>query len=314
MEFKDYYQVLGVERSASQDDIKRAYRRLARKFHPDVSKEAEAEARFKAVGEAYEVLKDPDKRAAYDQLGDRWQSGQDFHPPPDWGAGFERGGYDGGGAEGVDQAAYSDFFESLFGQHADLRGGRTPRGRDHHATIEIPLRDAYQGGTRSLSLRMPKLDEHGRLQVQQHRLEVSIPKGVRAGQVMRLAGQGGSLGGQPGDLYLEISFAPDPRYRVELRDVYLRLPLAPWEAALGATVTLPTPNGRFELKIPPGSQSGRKLRLKGQGIPGEPAGDLYAELAITLPNADDEQQRRAYEALSKACPGYDPRRELEGWA
>ena len=319
MDFKDYYQILGLERSASQDDIKRAYRRLARKFHPDVSKEANAEARFKEVGEAYEVLKDPEKRAAYNQLGQNWKAGEGFRPPPDWNTGFEQAGS--AGDRAFDQEAYSDFFESLFG--AGRAGGPGPagagrgrRGGDHHARIQISLHEAYHGGKRSLTLQMPKLDDQGRLQMQAHRVEVTIPKGVRAGQLMRLAGQGGSVpgGGAAGDLYLEIAFADDPRFRVELRDVFLQLPVAPWEAALGASVNLPTPSGVLQLKLPAGSQDGRKLRLKGKGIPGQPPGDLYAEVSVRLPPADTPEAKAGYEALASAFAGFDPRSEMEDWS
>lgn len=241
MDFKDYYNIMGVDRNASHDGIKRAYRKLARKYHPDVSKEADSEARFKEVGEAYAVLKDPEKRAAYDQLGANWKAGQDFHPPPDWDVGFE---FSGGGQTAGDASAYSDFFESLFGHsfasaQADRRhAGFHARGEDHHAKVLIDLEDAYQGASRSIALRTPKLDTSGRLTTKQRTLNVKIPKGVKQGQRIRLSGQGSpGLGeGQAGDLYLEIEFNPHSLYRVEGRDVYLDLPVTPWEAALGARV------------------------------------------------------------------------------
>ena len=315
MQFKDYYQIMGVARDATQDEIKRAYRKLARKYHPDVSKEADAETRFKEVGEAYEVLKDPEKRAAYDQLGANWKAGQDFRPPPDWDQGFE---FHGGGFTEADAAGFSDFFESLFGR-GFARGGRGARpgggyharGEDTHARVMIDLKDAYEGATRSLSLKHTVLGPDGRPQVQERTLNVRIPKGVREGQQIRLAGQGGAgIGqGQRGDLYLEIGFNPHAHYHVEGRDVFLDLPVAPWEAALGATVKAPTPAGVVDLKVPPGSAGGRKLRLAGRGIPGKPAGDLYVVLQIALPPADNEAVQSAYRELEQAS-AFKPRRNL----
>jgi len=312
MEFKDYYAALGVERSATQDEIKRAYRKLARKYHPDVSKEPDAEARFKDVAEAYEALQDPEKRAAYDELGRRHPRGQEFQPPPDWGSGYEFSGRDAGTAAGMD---FSEFFESLFGQRSRgmHRGGMAAGGGDHHAKVVIDLVDAYRGGRRTLSLRAPVHDAQGGVSFHDRTLEVNIPRGVKAGQQLRLAGQGapGVGGGPAGDLYLEIAFAPHPHFRVEERDVYLDLPVAPWEAALGATVHAPTPDGRVELGIPAGSAGGRKLRLKGKGLPGTPPGDLYVLLRVVTPAAGSAAQREAYEALSRSFAGFDPRRDLE---
>ncbi len=308
MQFKDYYEVFGVPRTATQDEIKRAYRKLARKYHPDVSKEAAAEERFKELGEAYEVLKDPEKRAAYDQMGSQWKNGQDFKPPPNWDQGFEYAGGEFGGAD------HSDFFEALFGRRAPGAGARQSRagarGEDHHAKIEIDLLDAYRGAQRSLSLRAPEVDALGHVLLRERRIEVSIPKGVRAGQHLRLSGQGtpGFGGGPAGDLYLEIVFRPDPRFRVEGRDVHMALPVAPWEAALGATVSAATPDGAVDLKIPPGSQAGRKLRLRGKGIPGKEPGDLYAELSIVIPPADSPAAVEAYRAFEQAFM-FKPRAE-----
>jgi curved DNA-binding protein len=315
MKFKDYYEILGVSRDASQDDIKQAYRKLARKYHPDVSKEPDAEARFKELGEANEVLKDPEKRAAYDRMGRNWKSGQEFTPPPDWDAGFEfRGTGDGAPPEGMFD---SDFFEALFGRRARQAGGRQrtmrAQGEDHHAKVAIDLRDAYHGARRTVSLSMPTLDDSGHVALRARQLEITIPKGITAGQHLRLQGQGGpGLGGAPaGDLYLEVAFSPDPVFRLDGRDVYLDLPLAPWEAALGGEVQVPTPEGSLTLTIPPGSAAGRKLRLKGKGIPGgsadKPAGDLYAVLAIALPPAQTEAARAAYRALQEAHPSFNPR-------
>lgn len=253
MEFKDYYKVLGLERTATQDEIKRAYRKLARKYHPDINKEVGAEAQFKELGEAYEVLGDAEKRAAYDQLGNEWKPGQEFKPPPDWDAGFEFSGVPPHGTT----HDFSDFFENLF-----ARTGRGPRsagpahefharGEDHHAKILIDLRDAFGGATRTISLRMPQIDPTGHVTLKDRKLNVTIPKGITEGQNIRLKGQGSPGIGQlpAGDLYLEVQFKPDPLYRAVGRDLYYELPIAPWEAALGASVQAPTPTGQIMLKI-----------------------------------------------------------------
>jgi curved DNA-binding protein len=338
MEYKDYYKIMGVERSATQDEIKRAYRKLARKYHPDVSKEADAEKRFKEVGEAYEVLKDPEKRAAYDQLGANWKNGQDFNAPPDWDAGFEfsGGGFTGGSAQqhdfdGVDASAYSDFFESLFGrgfqqaggqqQGYQRQGGFHSKGSDHHAKILIDLEDAMKGATRSISLRVPDVDAAGHVTTKERVLKINIPKGIKQGQHIRLSGQGNpgmgqGPGGQSnaGDLYLEIEFNPHSIYRVDGRDVYLDLPVAPWEAALGANVKSPTPGGLVDLKIKPGSANGSKMRLKGRGIPASSsansAGDLYVVLQIALPPANTDSEKAAYKNMQKSFNYYNPRAKL----
>ena len=326
MKFRDYYETLGVARGATEAEIKAAYRKLARKYHPDVNKETGAEEQFKAVGEAYSVLKDTEKRAAYDRMGANWKNGQDFTPPPNWNEGFEysdgnfgsgHGGF-GGGYEG-DQ---SEFFESLFGRGRHRQGGRggNPRqgmdfkGQDHHAKILIDLADAYNGAKRTIALHMPTQDANGHVSTQERKLDVSIPKGIKAGQNLRLAGQGGpGMGaGAAGDLYLEIDFHPNPIYRVDGKDVYLDLPLAPWEAALGTTVNIPTPaDSTLELKIPAGTATGRKMRLKGKGIPSKEAGDLYAVPNIVLPSADSDAQKEAYQSLEKACD-FNPRTHLKG--
>jgi len=312
VEFKDYYQIMGVKRDATQDEIKRSYRKLARKYHPDVSKEPDAETRFKEVGEAYEVLKDPEKRAAYDQLGANWKAGQDFRPPPDWDAGFE---FHGGGFDGADAAGFSDFFESLFG-HGFAAGGAGhaayhAHGEDAHAKVLIDLEDAYHGASRTLTLQHSELGADGRPQVKQRTLNTRIPRGVRQGQFIRLAGQGGAgMGkGKAGDLYLEVEFRPHPFYHVEGRDVFLDLPVAPWEAALGATVKAPTPTGVVDLKIPAGSTGGRKLRLKGRGIPGTTPGDLYVVLQVTLPPADTAAAKAAYREMEQALK-FNPRARM----
>ncbi|MGD9391691.1 MAG: DnaJ C-terminal domain-containing protein [Chromatiales bacterium] len=311
MDFKDYYAIMGVDRNATQDEIKRAYRKLARKYHPDVSKEHDAEIRFKELGEAYEVLKDPQKRAAYDQLGADWKAGQEFHPPPDWDAGFEFSGTGFGGGSG-----FSDFFESLFGDFSrgprgGARAGFQARGEDHHAKVLIDLEDAFNGASRSISLRAPEAAPNGQVITKERTLNVRIPKGVSEGQRIRLAGQGapGMGSGQRGDLFLEISFRPHPLYRVDGRDIFLDLPITPWEAALGATLKVPTPAGKVDLKIPAGTGSGRKLRLKGRGIPGKTAGDLYVIPQITVPPADSDAAREFYRKMERELP-YNPRKQL----
>lgn len=306
MEFKDYYTLLGVARDASQDDIKKAYRRLARKYHPDVSKEADAEARFKEVAEAYEVLRDAEKRAAYDQLGSNWRAGEDFRPPPGWQQ--AAGAAHGQTFSEQDAARFSEFFESLFGQRA--RGfdtyddfetpGRGPAaGRDHHARIAIDLEDAYHGATRQISLREPEVDASGRVTLRERTLSVHIPAGIRAGQQIRLAGQGDVGGdGQRGDLYLEVVINPHRLYQVEGRDLAVILPVAPWEAALGGEVNVPTPGGVVAMQIPANSADGRRLRLKGRGLPGKTAGDFYVQLKIVWPPADSDKAREIYRTMA----------------
>ena len=316
LEYKDYYKVLGVDRNATQDDIKRAYRKLARKYHPDVSKESDAEERFKEVGEAYEVLKDPEKRAAYDQLGANWQAGQDFNPPPGWDQGFE---FHGGGFTGADASQFSDFFESLFGGGFSAAGQRgrashrqyDMRGEDTYAKVAIDLEDAYNGATRTITLRHTELGPDGRPQLKNRTLNVRIPKGVHQGQHIRLAGQGGAGVGQgkAGDLYLEVEFKPHPFYRVEGKDVYLDLPITPWEAALGAAVKVPTPAGKVALKIPAGSRAGAKMRLKGRGIPGKTPGDFYVVLQIVVPEAKTEEAKALYRQMAEKM-AFNPRASL----
>ena len=326
MKFRDYYETLGVARSATEAEIKAAYRKLARKYHPDVNKEASAEDQFKELGEAYSVLKDTEKRAAYDRMGANWKNGQDFTPPPNWNEGFEysNDNYSDGhpGFGGGHQGNQSEFFESLFGQGRYRQGGRggNPsqgidfKGQDHHAKISIDLVDAYNGAKRTITLHMPTQDASGHVSTQERKLDVSIPKGIKAGQNLRLAGQGGpGMGaGGSGDLYLEIDFHPNPIYRVDGKDVYLDLPLAPWEAALGTAVNIPTPAGStLELTIPAGTATGRKMRLKGKGIPSKEAGDLYVVPSIVLPGAETDLQKEAYQALEKAFD-FKPRTHLKG--
>jgi len=330
MEYKDYYKIMGVARDASQDEIKRAYRKLARKYHPDVSKEPQAEARFKELGEAYEVLKDPEKRVAYDRLGTNWKANQEFRPPPDWNAGFE---FSERGFPGGDASQYSDFFESLFGhafrsaqsgragaRDSDMGGMGGHRGRqtfhapgeDHYAKVMIGLEDSYTGATRTITLQVPEVDPQGYVSTREHTLNVVIPRGIRAKQYIRLAGQGAPSPGQGkrGDLYLEIEFRHHPYYRVEGADVYLDLPIAPWEAALGATVKVPTPGGTVELKVPSGSVTGRKLRLKGRGIPGKVPGDFFVVLRTEPPPAADEADKAFYRTMAEQFKSFNPRAGL----
>lgn len=318
MEYKDYYKALGVTREATPDQVKHAYRKLARKYHPDVSKEKNAEEHFKAVQEAYEVLKDPKKRQAYDQLGSQWQSGQEFRPPPNW-QGF--GDFNGGGFSEENLGGFSDFFESIFGgqgrsargfHRGQHRGPFQQRGRDEHARISIPLEEAFHGADKTIHLQMPERDAEGRVQHKTRALKIKIPAGVISGQQMRLAKQGspGIGNGSSGDLYLEIDVQPHRFYTLQGNDVYLTLPITPWEAALGAKVTVPTLGGSVDLKIAPGSQAGQKLRLKGRGFPGKPTGgDQYVLLQILTPPAKTDVERVLYEKMAKEMP-FDPRKNL----
>lgn len=329
MDFKDYYSALGVDRKATADEVRKAYRKLARKYHPDVSQEADAEARMKDVNEAYEVLHDAEKRAAYDALADRVASGaahgsagrsagtQGFTPPPSWDEGFDFSRARHGGTAGpADDADFSDFFSSLFGaaqrRQAQQRQPRM-RGDDQHAAIEVDLPTSLRGGEHTLQLQAMELDDDGQPQLVQRTLQVKIPPGVRPGQLIRLAGQGlPGHGGEPaGDLFLELRLAPDARWRVEGHDITMKLPVTPSEAALGAQVRVPLPNGdEVEVTVPPGSRPGRRLRLKERGFPGTTPGHLYLELELALPPADSEAARAAYEALARASAAFNPRSAL----
>lgn len=313
MEYKDYYKIMGLAREAPPEEIKRAYRKLARKYHPDVSKEANAETKFKELGEAYEVLKDPEKRAAYDRIGRNWREGQTFTPPPGWHADY------GKGFAGTQSSGFSDFFEALFGGgFSPHQGGVLYRefhshGADQNARIQIDLEDAFKGGVRLISLNMPAIDASGRPVSRVRTLNVKIPKGIKSGQRIRLAGQGmpGIQGSANGDLYLEIDFRQHRFFYAKERDIYIDLPVTPWEAALGATVSVPTLGGKVELKIPAGSQTGKQLRLKGRGLPGDPAGDQYATLKIVTPPAETDAAKKLYEQMAKTMP-MNPRVEMGG--
>jgi curved DNA-binding protein len=303
MKYKDYYRILGVARDASADQIKKAYRRLARKYHPDVSKEANAEERFKEVGEAYEVLKDAEKRAAYDQLGS-YQAGQEFRPPPDWEQRFAQGRRfkDFGGVD------FGDMFADLFGM-AGFGGSSRPgmdahaargRGRDVQAEITVSLEDADKGGERTLEIGLPG---HAARSVR-----IRTPAGAADGQRLRVRGQGNAGPGGQGDLILTVRIAPHPLFRLEGHDIYLDLPLAPWEAVLGTQVTVPTLAGPVRLRVPAGAKAGRRLRLSGQGFrhPRSGRGDFYAVIGIVVPESPGEEERRLFEKLAEIS-GFDPR-------
>ncbi len=293
MASKDYYRTLGVPRDASAADIKLAYRKLVRKYHPDVNKAKDAEHTTKELNEAYDVLGDPVKRAGYDRLGSRAHAGEPFAPPPSWARtdGFQQG------------RPERDFFSELFA-HVGRRGRFRSRGEDIRATLSVDLHDSYHGATRLVSIR---------LQERERKLSVTIPKGVLAGQQLRIHGQGqpGVGGGEQGDLLLEIAFNPSAQYEVDGRDVRQTVPVAPWEAALGADINIPTPSGRVQVTIPAGSQSGRQLRLKGRGIPAQPPGDLYLQLDVVLPPATSAKARALYEQMGREL-AFDPRRHLRG--
>jgi len=312
MQYKDYYKIMGLSRTATQEEIKRSYRKLARKYHPDVSKEKDAEAKFKELGEAYEVLKDPQKRAAYDRLGSNWKAGEDFRPPPNWDEGFE---FKGGGFSGCDAGAFSDFFEQLFGRAGFRPSGREQhgshlRGQDSHAKIYIDLEDSIHGSTRNISLSTPEMDAQGYVKVKHRSLNIKIPKGIKPGQHIRLSGQGDAgSGGKAGDLLLEIAFNSHPLYRLSDTDIYLDLPVTPWEAALGAKIEVPTPEGSVDLKIPANSRQGSKLRLKGRGLPGKMPGDFFVVLQIALPPADTERAKAIYRTMQQELD-FNPRLPL----
>ncbi len=307
MEYKDYYKILGVKKNATQDEIKRSYRKLARKFHPDVSKETDAEVKFKELGEAYEVLKDPEKREAYNQLGSNWKAGQSgFKPPPDWEQNFD---FSGGGYTQGSTHDYSSFFEDLFGgsrgatYHSSAgsnQGGFQSKGENIRARVMIDLEDSFNGSTQSLSLQSPEINEQGQVLNKQRTLKVKIPKGVKEGQTIRLAKQGnpGIGGGERGDLLLEIAFNPHKLYTLDGKDIYLNVPVAPWEATLGTKINVPTPDGKkIGMKVPPDSQQGRKLRLKGKGLPGKNAGDFYVVLQVALPPSSNTKVKELNEKM-----------------
>jgi curved DNA-binding protein len=315
MEYKDYYKILGVDKKAAEADIKQAYRRLARKYHPDVSKEANAEDKFKNLQEAYEVLKDPEKRKAYDQLGSNWKQGQDFRPPPGWNANTQFH-TSGGPFQEADMDGFSDFFANLFGGRGQQTRGRgqgfrgfSQRGQDQHAKISITLEEAFRGTIRTIQLQMPEMDEHGQMHHVMRTIKVTIPAGATQGQQLRLAKQGGpGMGeGEAGDLYLQIELQPHPMFSLKGSDVYLTVPVTPWEAALGVDVKIPTLGGQVGLKLAPNSQAGQKLRLKGRGMPHKThPGDQYAILQIQTPPAQTDEQKQVYKQMEQVMP-FNPR-------
>jgi len=304
VEYKDYYQTLGVAKTATADEIKKAYRKLVRKYHPDVSKEADAQQKTQEINEAYDVLGDPEKRTAYDELGrgHQYRAGQEFRPPPDWSRHF------GGGNGGFEEAmGGSDFFADLFANLGGRRRQQAPRrGDDRHATLTIDLADSYTGATRTISLMVADRDAHDQIVTRERSFSVNIPKGVTAGQQLRLSGQGQAGPAGPGDLYLEIQFKPHTRYRVDGRDVFQTVPMAPWEMALGGEVEVATPSGKVTVTVPAGSQSGRKLRLRGRGIPGKEAGDLYLLLEVVLPPAATDKAKELYRTMAREM-AFNPR-------
>lgn len=315
MQYKDYYKILGVARDATPEAIKKAYRLLARKYHPDVSKEANAEEKFKEVAEAYEVLKDPEKRAAYDQLG-TYQPGQDFRPPPDWEQHFGPGHFHfstrGGGAD------FSDFFSELFGMNMGggrPSGGFAMHGQDFEVQVAVSLEEALHGTEATLQLNIPEMGEGGMPTRTPKTIKVRIPKGVTDGHKLRVPGKGGKgMGSAPdGDLYLHIRLKPHPLFKPSGHDLYLEVPVAPWEAALGAAVEVPTLEGRARIKIPPGARAGQKLRLAGKGLPkhGHGAGDLYAVLQVVTPEHLSDRERALFEELARVS-AFNPRRHFGG--
>ncbi|MDW3223864.1 MAG: DnaJ C-terminal domain-containing protein [Paracoccaceae bacterium] len=306
MDFKDYYRILDVTQDADASTIKKAFRKAARKYHPDVNTDAGAEAKFKDVTEAYEVLNDPERRAAYDQLGPGQQHSQGhYQPPPDWSEEFA---FSDASAQG--QEPFSDFFETLFRRGAGSGEGMHHRqGADSHGRIEISIEDSYRGAERTLSLRAPVLGRDGQITLQDRSISVHVPKGIGAGQHIRLAGQGQAGEAGAGDLFLEVTFAPHPVFVPDGKDLYLELPIAPWEAALGGHVVMPTPDGKVDLRIPKNARTGQKMRLKGKGLPGQPAGDIYATLKIINPKVETEEARAFFRQMAETLP-FDPRAHL----
>jgi len=316
LDYRDYYQTLGVARDASADEIKKAFRRLARKYHPDVSKEPDAAARMSEVNEAHAVLSDPEKRAAYDAMGQGHRAGESFTPPPDWDAGFEFSGR-GAPTGGLDEEAFSDFFSELFGRMGSSArsagaAGAQGRGEDHHAKIVLDLADAWRGATRQITLRSPQFDAQGQVVLQERTLDVKIPAGVRPGQLIRLAGQGApGWGGAPaGDLFLEVHLRAQPGFEVVGDRLVAELPVAPWEAALGAVVPVQLPDGSMlQVRVPAGAQGGQQLTVRGKGLPGATPGDLDLVVRVLLPSAMDPRARAAYEQMARDLPDFDARQQ-----
>jgi curved DNA-binding protein len=312
MKYKDYYAILGVDRNASEEDIKKAYRKLARKYHPDLSKEANAEERFKEVSEAYETLKDKEKRQAYDNLG-RHASGEEFRPPPDWERAFG-GGQFSGGTFSFDDLDLGDLFANFGGRGRARTASGPMRGRDIEAQVQVSFDQAFHGTELALALAEIQIGENGQPRRAPRTVNVRIPPGVTDGQVLRVPGKGGKgvRGGPDGDLYLDIRVMPHTLYRADAQDLYIDLPLAPWEAVLGTSVDLPTPAGTVSLKVPPGTRAGQKLRLSGRGLKrsGGTAGHLYAVVQIVVPGVVTDGERELYRELAKLST-FNPRAHFD---
>ncbi len=325
VQFKDYYEVLKVPRTATADDIRKSYRKLARQFHPDINKNANAENKFKDVGEAYEVLSDPEKRKRYDQLGADYRNGQEFRPPPGWENmrhGFQGRPESTGGFRPEDLGGFSDFFETLFGgaqfhgAGPGAAGGAhtwTPRGEDHEAAVTIDLTDSFHGAHKTITLQSAELGPNNRVQRRSRSYKVRIPPGTLDGERIRLAGQGGpSRGGGPaGDLYLRVNIKPHPLFRLNGRELEVSVPVAPWEAALGAKVPVETMQGKAALTLPAGTQAGQRFRLRGKGMPGGsrgPTGDLMAVVQIAVPRHINEKEKQLFEELGRVST-FDPRKK-----
>jgi curved DNA-binding protein len=332
LQFKDYYAILKVPRTATAEEIRKSYRKLARQFHPDVNKNADAESKFKEIGEAYEVLGDPARRKRYDELGADYRNGQDFRPPPGWeGAQYGFQGRSGsmGGFRAEDLGGFSDFFETLFGGGQFREGGQfqgggfggqedmhgwAPRGDDHEASLTIDLNEAFHGAHKTVSLQSAELDQHHRVQRRLRSYKVSIPPGTTEGARIRLGGQGGAGpgGGKAGDLYLRVHIAPHPGFHLNGRELEVMVPIAPWEAALGAKVPVETMDGKAFLAVPPGTQGGQRFRLKGKGLPGGQhgmAGDLMAVVQVAIPRNLTENEKRLFEELKQGST-FDPRKAI----
>ncbi|WP_028387937.1 DnaJ C-terminal domain-containing protein [Legionella fairfieldensis] len=302
MEYKDYYKIMGLDRGASQEEIKRSYRKLARKYHPDVSKEENAEAKFKELGEAYDVLRDPEKRAKYDQYGEYWKE-QGANPYT------KKQHYQ--QADESQAADFEDFLNSIFRERYHQQySSFYDQGQDIHAKLTISLEDSFQGAEKTLQLQIPVIDSQGNVDDRVRAIKVKIPKGIGDKQQIRLKGQGGKgAHHHAGDLYIEININPHPWFHLQKKDIYLKIPVSPWEAALGATIQVPTLAGPVKLKIPKGSQTGKQMRLKGRGLPGNPPGDQYISLEIVIPQTDDPEVARLYTQLANTVH-FNPREKL----